>query len=273
MTSSWKTTKTTTTRRSCEYQKNFLQRAALIVFPCSKSFGKRSILFRLSGLSACHRGSPYTPHIFFSPCREGRGCTLYFNLPCGQGLRWCPYQFCAFFLVLLFEESLFDPLAQRTVTFHLAVRAGVALRALVFQLAVRAGVALHAALFLLPVRAAVALHAAVFQPAVGVGSALRALAFHPAVDAPVALHAAAFLLAMRASIALRAVVFHPAVDAPVALRTAAFPLAMCAPLHSRTSTPANTISALSARIYRPMRASCAASQKWRVKPWRCVNLL
>ena len=179
MTSSWKTTKTTTTRRSCEYQKNFLQRAALIVFPCSKSFGKRSILFRLSGLSACHRGSPYTPHIFFSPCREGRGCILYFNLPCGQGLRWCPYQFCAFFLVLLFEESLFDPLAQRTVTFHLAVRAGVALRALVFQLAVRAGAALRAVLFHLAVRA---------------GGALRAVAFHLAVRAGLALHAAVFPL-------------------------------------------------------------------------------
>ena len=177
MTSSWKTTKTTTTRRSCEYQKNFLQRAALIVFPCSKSFGKRSILFRLSGLSACHRGSPYTPHIFFSPCREGRGCTPRFSLPCGQGLRWCPYQFCAFFLVLLFEESLFDPLAQRTVTFHLAVRARVALRALVFQLAVRAGAALRAVLFHLAVRA---------------GGALRAVAFHLAVRAGLALHAALF---------------------------------------------------------------------------------
>ena len=166
MTSSWKTTKTTTTRRSCEYQKNFLQRAALIVFPCSKSFGKQSILFRLSGLSACHGGSPYTPHIFFSPCREGRGCTLYFNLPCGQGLRWCPYQFCAFFLVLLFEESLFDPLAQRTVTFHLAVRAGVALRAVVFQLAMGA---------------ALARHAVVFHVAMGTGAALHAFAFHLAV--------------------------------------------------------------------------------------------
>ena len=209
MTSSWKTTKTTTTRRSCEYQKNFLQRAALIVFPCSKSFGKRSILFRLSGLSACHRGSPYTPHIFFSPCREGRGCTLYFNLPCGQGLRWCPYQFCAFFLVLLFEESLFDPLAQRTVTFHLAVRAGVALRALVFQLAVRAGAALRAVLFHLAVRA---------------GGALRAVAFHLAVRAGLALHAAVFPLPVGAGVASRAVLFQLPVRAGGALRAAGFHL-------------------------------------------------
>ena len=55
----------------------------------------------------------------------------------------------------------------RAVTFHLAVRAGLARPAVVFQLAVRARAAAHAALFQLAVGARVALHAALFSPCRG----------------------------------------------------------------------------------------------------------